>query len=64
MAVTLTIPQLLAADALFCTVPGFQKRAAVKATIAGPISTDCPASILRTHKNCTLFLDAEADPNV
>ncbi len=64
MAVTLTIPQLLAANALFCTVPGAQKRAAVKATIAGPISTDCPASILRTHKNCTLFLDAEADPNV
>jgi glucosamine-6-phosphate deaminase len=62
-AVTLTISQLVAADALFCTVPGAQKRAAVKAAITGPISTKCPASILRTHKNCTLFLDSEADTN-
>lgn len=62
-AVTLTISQLVAADALFCTVPGAQKRAAVKATITGPISTECPASILRAHKNCTLFLDNEADTN-
>ena len=62
-AVTLTIPQLLDADALFCTVPGAHKRAALKAAVAGPLSTDCPASILRTHTNCTLFLDTEADPN-
>jgi glucosamine-6-phosphate deaminase len=62
-AITLTISQLVAADALFCTVPGAQKRAAVKATITGPISTECPASILRTHKDCTLFLDNEADTN-
>lgn len=62
-AITLTIPRLLAADALFCVVPGAYKRDAVKATLAGPISTDCPASILRTHPNCTVFLDPEADPN-
>ena len=62
-AVTLTIPQLLDADRLFCSVPGTHKRAAAKATVAGPLSTDCPASILRTHKNCTLFLDLEAYPN-
>ena len=62
-AVTLTIPQLLDADRLFCSVSGTHKRAAVKATVAGPLSTDCPASILRTHKNCTLFLDLEAYPN-
>lgn len=62
-AITLTIPQLLDADRLFCSVPGTHKRAAVKATVTGPLSTDCPASILRTHKNCTLFLDLEAYPN-
>ena len=62
-AVTLTIPRLLDASTLLCAVPGVHKRAAVQATVAGPLSTDCPASILRTHGNCTLFLDSEADPN-
>lgn len=62
-AITLTIPRLLAADALFCVVPGVQKRSAVKAALEGAVVTDCPASILRTHPNCTVFLDQESDPN-
>jgi len=62
-AVTLTIPRLLNADALFCVVPGAQKRAAVQAALEGPVSTECPASILRTHANCTVFLDPEARPH-
>ena len=62
-AITLTIPTLMAADALFCAVPGARKRAAVKAALEGPISTDCPASILRTHRNCTIYLDREAAPH-
>ena len=49
--------------ALFCAVPGARKRAAVKAALEGPISTDCPASILRTHRNCTIYLDREAAPH-
>ena len=63
MAITLTIPRLLDANALFCVVPGAHKRAAVKAAIKGPLTTNCPASVLRNHSNCTLFLDPEADPN-
>lgn len=62
-AVTLTIPRLLRAGKLFCVVPGKAKRAAVQATLYGPISTDCPASILRQQSNCTLYLDAESDPD-
>lgn len=61
-AVTLTIPRLLRAEHLFCVVPGAHKRAAVEATLHGPISTDCPASILNTHESCTLYLDAESAP--
>jgi glucosamine-6-phosphate deaminase len=61
-ALTLTIPRLLRANAMFCVVPGAQKRDAVIATLSGPISTDCPASILRSHNNCTLFLDNESAP--
>ncbi|HEV2518416.1 MAG TPA: glucosamine-6-phosphate deaminase [Devosia sp.] len=62
-AITLTVPRLLRADRLFCMVPGERKRNAVRATLEGPLSTDCPASILRTHPDCTLYLDAESDPH-
>lgn len=61
-ALTLTIPRLLRTNAMFCVVPGAQKRDAVIGTLSGPVSTDCPASILRTHNNCTLFLDNESAP--
>lgn len=61
-AITLTVPRLLRADKLFCIVPTRAKRAAVDAALNGPISTACPASILRQHSDCTLYLDADADP--
>lgn len=63
-AITLTIPCLMSGEALFCMVPGRMKRNAVRAALEGPVTTDCPASILRRHDNCTLYLDAESDPNV
>jgi glucosamine-6-phosphate deaminase len=61
-AITLTVPRLLRAERLFCIVPARAKRAAVDATLNGPISTACPASILRQHADCTLYLDADSDP--
>ena len=63
-AVTLTIPRLLRATKLFCCVPGAHKAEAVKHCLAGPISTDWPASILRTHPDCTLYLDKDSNPDV
>jgi glucosamine-6-phosphate deaminase len=62
-ALTLTVPRLLRAEKLFCVVPGTHKRAAVRRTLHGPVSTDCPASVLRRHKGCILYLDAESDPD-
>jgi glucosamine-6-phosphate deaminase len=62
-AVTLTIPRLLRADRLFCVVPGRSKREAVRQALHGPVTTACPASILRRHPDCTLYLDAESDPD-
>lgn len=61
-AITLTVPRLLRAERLFCIVPARVKRAAVDATLNGPIATACPASILRQHADCTLYLDADSDP--
>lgn len=62
-AITLTIPLLLRGRELFCVVPGRSKRDAVAAALTGPIATSCPASILRTHPDCTLYLDPESDPD-
>jgi glucosamine-6-phosphate deaminase len=62
-AITLTIPMLLRGRRLFCVVPGSSKRGAVRQALYGPIATTCPASILRTHADCTLYLDPESDPD-
>ena len=62
-AITLTIPLLMRGRQLFCVVPGRGKRDAVAAALAGPIATSCPASILRTHPDCALYLDPESDPD-
>jgi glucosamine-6-phosphate deaminase len=62
-AITLTIPALMRARRLFCVVPGARKRDAVRAALTGPVSTACPASILRTHPDCTIYLDPESDPD-
>jgi len=59
-AYTLTIPELLSANKLVVIVPTKAKAEAVKNTCEGPISTECPASILRTHKDATLYLDEES----
>src|SRR5690606_18957790 len=59
-AVTVTIPALIAARTLVTTVLGEHKAEAVRAALEGPVSTDCPASILRSHPQVTVHLDAEA----
>ena len=59
-AITLTIPSLMAAKHMFCVVPAATKADAVKNTVHGPITEDCPASILRTHGSAVLYCDADS----
>ena len=59
-AMTLTIPALFRVPRLIASVPGSRKAAIVARTLAEPISVDCPATILRTHPDATLYLDAES----
>ncbi len=59
-ALTLTVPALMSGRALFCAVPGPRKASAVRDALLGPISPTCPASILRTHANATLYLDRDS----
>jgi glucosamine-6-phosphate deaminase len=59
-ALTLTIPTMTGGSYLYCIVPGETKRSAVSKTLHGPITIECPASILRSHPDCTLYLDKES----
>jgi glucosamine-6-phosphate deaminase len=56
-AITVTIPALLRARSVLAIVPEARKAAPVRAALEGPISTACPASVLRRQKNATLYLD-------
>jgi glucosamine-6-phosphate deaminase len=56
-ALTLTIPTLVGAREVSCVVPGERKAAAVRDTLQGPITTQCPASILRNHARAVLHID-------
>jgi glucosamine-6-phosphate deaminase len=59
-AFTLTIPALLSAKKVICIAPERRKAKPVKAMLEGPVSTDCPASILRRQAHATLFLDLDS----
>jgi glucosamine-6-phosphate deaminase len=59
-AVTLTIPALMRAKSIFCIVPAKTKADAVKNTVLGEISEECPASILRIHQDASLYIDADS----
>jgi glucosamine-6-phosphate deaminase len=59
-AVTATIPALLRADRVLAIVPESRKAAPVRAALEGPVTTDCPASILQRTPNATVFLDADS----
>ena len=56
-AVTLTIPVLFSIPVIFFTAPTINKAKAIHDLVYGPISTECPASILRNHKHTCIFLD-------
>ncbi|HPG41705.1 MAG TPA: glucosamine-6-phosphate deaminase [bacterium] len=56
-ALSLTIPAIMRCQTISCVVPDERKSEAVYNTLYGPVSTACPASILRTHPDAVLFLD-------
>jgi len=62
IALTLTIPRLLRAKTIICVVPGPMKREAVRRTLNDPIGEACPATALRRHPDCTLYVDSDSLP--
>ena len=59
-ALTVTCSGLLRARAWICCVPEQRKAQAVSRALLGEISTECPASIVRTHPDARVYLDAES----
>lgn len=59
-ALTLTVPALMSGKELYCIVPAKTKAKAVYETINGAITESCPASVLRTHRCATLYLDNDS----
>ena len=59
-AVTLTIPALLAAGRVLAIVPEARKAEAVHVALDGPITEECPASILRETPHAHLYLDTDS----
>lgn len=59
-AITLTMSAIIAIPQAVAVVPGAQKAEAVAAMVSGPISTQCPASVLRRHDSAVVYLDQES----
>jgi glucosamine-6-phosphate deaminase len=59
-AISMSIHQIFISQAIICSVPDRRKAEAVRNALEGPITPDCPASILQRHSNCTVFLDPPA----
>ncbi len=59
-AYTLTVPQMVSADYMFCVVPATTKAQAVYNTVTLEITDMCPATILRRHDNATMYCDADS----
>jgi glucosamine-6-phosphate deaminase len=59
-AISMSVRQILKAKRILCIVPDARKAVAVKACFEGEISPLAPASILRTHADTTVYLDAHS----
>ncbi len=57
-AITVTVSGLLRARHALAIVPEARKAEPVRAAIEGPLTTACPASILRRQSRAILYLDA------
>ncbi|MHC4591958.1 MAG: 6-phosphogluconolactonase [Planctomycetota bacterium] len=59
-AVTMSCAGILAADCIFCIVPGAHKVEAVRKMCDGAVTDQVPASLLRLHPDVTVYLDADS----
>lgn len=61
-ALTMSIRQIMKSKQIVCTVPDARKATAVRDCLSDrhPVAPERPASILREHDSCHVFLDADS----
>jgi N-acetylglucosamine-6-phosphate deacetylase/glucosamine-6-phosphate isomerase len=59
-AISMSIQQIMKSRRIVVTVPDRRKAQAVRNALEGIVTPLCPASILRCHEDCSIFLDAPA----
>jgi glucosamine-6-phosphate deaminase len=59
-AISMSVHQIMKSKQIICSVPYLRKANAVKNCLEQPISNLYPASILRRHPDCRLFLDVHS----
>lgn len=59
-AISMTVRRIMSAEKIILTVPDDRKAVAVKHVLEEPVSPLWPASVLRHHSSCLLFLDRAA----
>ncbi len=59
-AITMTIRRMLESRRMVLSVPTEKKAQAVRVAVEGALTPRCPASILRLHRDCSLYLDSAA----
>jgi len=59
-AISMSVHQIMKAKHIICSVPDLRKAEAVKHCLENEVSNMYPASILRLHKHCSIFLDHDS----
>ena len=59
-AVTMGIKSIMNARQIIFIASGAEKAEAVKQTLYGPVTTDCPSSVLQLHPNVSFYIDRDA----
>ena len=59
-ALTLTLSQIRKVPRAITVVPTALKADAINKALNGPVTTECPASMLRSHPGASLYLDRES----
>ena len=59
-AISMSVKQIMLSSHIICSVPGLRKAEAVRNSLKKEVSNLCPASMLRNHLSCFLFLDTAA----
>lgn len=59
-AISMSVRQIMKSKAIICTVPDQRKAIAVKNALEGPVTNTVPASILKEHPACEIFMDTPA----